>query len=302
MDGILNINKPIGLTSFDVVAKVRRLTGTKKVGHTGTLDPDATGVLPICIGKATKIIEFLMEKDKIYRVGLLLGKATDTQDASGKTLYEKPVEASFKEIEETIIGFLGSRDQIPPMYSAIRIDGKRLYDLARQGIEVERKPRPITFYKIDLLSMEKLDDKVKVVLDVECSKGTYMRTLCHDIGEKLGCGGHMMSLVRTRSGPFLLEDAHTLEDLEELKSSQKLESAFMMMDRAILHFPAAYVSDIEAKRLKNGLGVIYKCLAPGFCRIYHEDGRFLAIGKGSEQEDVSILRTYKWIENEITSL
>lgn len=299
MDGILNINKPTGITSFDVVAKVRRLTGTKKVGHAGTLDPDASGVLPICVGKATKVIEFLMEKDKSYLVGLMIGKSTDTQDASGKTLYEKTVEAPNEEIRKVISGFLEKREQTPPMYSALRVDGKRLYDLARQGIEIERKPRPITFFSINIISLERQEDKVNAILDVSCSKGTYMRTLCHDIGEELGCGGHMTSLIRTRSGPFLLENAYNLETLEQLKNSQQLESAFITMDQAILRFPAIYLSKPEAKRLKNGLELTLKNLVSGFYRIYLEDGCFLAIGKSYEQENVSIMRTYKWIETNL---
>ncbi len=294
MDGILNVHKSIGMTSFDVVARVRRLTQMKKVGHAGTLDPDASGVLPVCIGKATKVIEFLMDKDKAYRVGLVLGKATDSQDASGKTLYEKPVLVSNEVIEKAIKEFTGRRQQIPPMFSAIRVNGKRLYDLARQGLEVERKPRLVTFYSIDIIEIKRFTDKVSVTLDVECSKGTYMRTLCHDIGEKLECGGHMASLIRTRSGPFLLEKAHTLEELERLKDGNQLEAALLPMDHAILHLPDVYVSPMEAKRLMNGLTIANKGIL-GYCRVYHEDGSFLAIGKGFEQENGTMLRTHKWI-------
>lgn len=302
MDGILNIHKHVGLTSFDVVAKVRRLTGIKKVGHAGTLDPDASGVLPVCVGKATKVIEFLMEKDKEYRVGLLLGKATDTQDASGNTLYERKVTSSDEEIKKAIKGFVGTIEQIPPMYSAIRVDGKRLYDLARQGVEVERKPRTVTMHKIVLLDMVRADDTVSVTLDVKCSKGTYMRTLCHDIGEVLGCGGHMASLVRTQSGPFSLEQAFTLDDLFRLKEEGKLETAFLTMDQAIGHFPPVYISNAEAKKLMNGLSIIRKDLTPGFCRVYHENGCFLAVGETLRQENVSCLKSYKWIGNDSVSL
>ena len=202
MNGIINVNKPIGITSFDVVSKIRRLYQIKKVGHAGTLDPDASGVLPLCIGKATKVIEYLMDKDKAYRVELVLGMATDTQDASGNIILEEPVLASNDEIKAAIKSFLGKQEQIPPMYSAVRINGKRLYELARKGIEVERNPRPVTFYKIDISSIERKSDKAVVTFDVECSKGTYIRTLCHDIGELLGCGGLMNALERTRSGPL----------------------------------------------------------------------------------------------------
>lgn len=293
MDGILVINKPINMTSFDVVARVRRLTSTKKVGHAGTLDQDASGVLPVCTGRATKIIEFLMDKDKAYTVELILGKATDTQDASGKTLYERTVEASFDEIEKTIYSFIGENRQIPPMYSAIKINGQKLYDLARKGIEVERKPRTVYFHNIDIKDISRDNDKVRVIMDVECSKGTYMRTLCHDIGERLGCGGHMASLVRTRSGPFLLGDAFTLDELEKLKDDGSLDTAFKRTDEALPQFPAVYVPDLYAKKLKNGLTVKWSGLINGFYRIYNENGAFLAIGFA---ENGDMLKSYKWIE------
>lgn len=301
MDGILIIHKPIGMTSFDVVARVRRLTGTKKVGHTGTLDPDASGVLPVCVGKATKVIEFLMEKDKAYRVGLLLGRTTDTQDASGTTIEEKPVTASFQEIERTITSFIGNKEQVPPMYSAIKVNGKKLYELARQGIEIERKPRPVTFYGIHIISMEQDDDKVRVLMDVECSKGTYMRTLCHDIGAALTCGGLMESLVRTRTGPFLLEESHTLEDLDTLKNSGRLNSALISPDKAIEGLPKVVVSERDAVRLRNGL-TVKVFIEKGFCRIYHEGGTFLAIGKASEYENAILLKSHKWMGNECIGL
>lgn len=302
MDGIFNINKPKGITSFDVVSKIRRLCKTKKVGHAGTLDPDASGVLPICIGKATKVIEFLMDKDKSYRVGLMLGKATDTQDASGNILYEKPVMASIEEIEEAIKSFLGEGEQIPPMYSAVKVNGKKLYELARKGIEVERKPRPVTFFKLDILSIDKNSDNVIVIFDVECSKGTYVRTLCHDIGKKLGCGGHMISLVRTRSGPFLLENAYTLDSLQELNSNNRLETAIISMDKAILNMPPVYVNQNEAIKLKNGLVIPKNSLTTGFSRVYHEDGAFLAIGKNINLNDALGLKTHKWVGNNSVDL
>ncbi len=302
MNGIVNVNKPTGITSFDVVSKVRRLYQIRKVGHAGTLDPDASGVLPLCIGKATKVIEYLMDKDKAYRVGLVLGMATDTQDASGNSILEKPVLSSDEEIKAAIKSFLGKREQIPPMYSAIRIDGKRLYDLARKGIEIERSPRPVTFFKIDILSIVRKSDKAAVIFDVECSKGTYMRTLCHDIGELLGCGGHMNFLVRTRSGPFLLEDSHALDDLEKLKDEGKLDTALIPMDQAILKMPSVYVSHSDAIKMKNGLCVPSEGLTEGFMRVYHENGAFLAIGKTIEEDANMRLRAHKWIGNDSIGL
>lgn len=302
MNGIIIVNKPTGITSFDVVSRIRRLYQIKKVGHTGTLDPDASGVLPLCIGKATKVIEYLMDEDKAYRVGLLLGAATDTQDATGSIILEKPVLVSDEEIETAINSFMGDQEQIPPMYSAVRIKGKRLYELARRGIEVERSPRPITIYKIDILNIERKSDKVHVTFEVECSKGTYVRTLCHDIGQLLGCGGHMNSLIRTRSGPFMLDDSYTLDDLEEIKSKMKLETALISMDKALLKMPSVYISHNNAVRLKNGLSVPLGGLTADFIRVYHESGVFLAIGKTIQEDAHLRLRTHKWIGNDSIGL
>jgi tRNA pseudouridine55 synthase len=296
MDGIYIVNKPKGITSFDVVAKMRRICETKKVGHAGTLDPDAVGVLPICVGRATKVIEYLMEEDKAYHVELMLGMATDTQDSSGSVLYEKPVIASITEIEETIKSFVGESMQIPPMYSAIRVNGKRLYELARKGLEVERNPRAITISQIDISSINKKDDKVIVLFDVDCSKGTYVRTLCNDIGERLNCGGHMTSLTRTRSGPFKLEDSFTLEALEHLKKGNDLHSAKLSIDTAVLYMPQVYVKDKEAKNLKNGQTIQMENLQTGLSRVYHENGAFLAIGKTVLQNNRQALKTHKWID------
>jgi len=297
MDGILNINKPAGITSFDVVSRVRKICKTKKVGHAGTLDPDASGVLPVCVGKATKVIEFLMDKTKTYRVGLLLGKATDTQDASGMVLYEKPVNATDEEIKNVIKGFLGETEQIPPMYSAIKINGKKLYELARKGIEVERKPRKVTFYSLVILSIERKGDITEVVFDADCSKGTYIRTLCHDIGEKLRCGGHMRSLIRLRSGPFSIEESYSLESIENNENNMP-EKALIPMDKALEGFPSVRVSDKDAKRLKNGLNIPIEGYPSGLTRVYHESGAFIAVGRILAAHGEPELRTYKWIGSE----
>lgn len=298
MDGIFNINKPMGITSFGVVARMRRICETKKVGHAGTLDPDAVGVLPICVGRATKVIEFLMDKDKAYRVELMLGTATDTQDSSGVILYEKPVKALKNEIEDVILSFLGEGMQIPPMYSAVRVNGKRLYELARKGIEVERKPRHINISKLDILTLDTKGDKVIATLDIECSKGTYIRTLCHDIGIKLGCGGHMSSLIRTRSGPFMIKNSYTLEEIEELKNGHRLDMAMMTADKAILNLPSVYITEKEAIKLKNGLNLVKEDLDLGFSRVYHENGTFLAIGNAIIYNNHLTLKTHKWIKND----
>ena len=200
--GIINVYKEKGFTSHDVVAKLRGIVGQKKIGHTGTLDPDATGVLPVCLGKATKLCDLLTDKNKTYEAVLLLGKTTDTQDITGEVLEEKSTEALTEEkVREAIEGFIGDYEQIPPMYSALKVNGKKLYELAREGKVIERKARPVKILDIQILEI----DLPKVRMEVSCSKGTYIRTLCHDIGEKLGCGGCMESLIRTRVSTFRIE-------------------------------------------------------------------------------------------------
>ncbi|MCI8889059.1 MAG: tRNA pseudouridine(55) synthase TruB [Hungatella sp.] len=211
-DGILNVYKEKGYTSHDVVAKLRGILGQKRIGHTGTLDPDAQGVLPVCLGKATRLCDMLTDKTKIYRAVVLLGKETDTQDLSGQVLQEKDVEATREEAVRAVLSFVGEYDQIPPMYSALKVNGKKLYELARQGKVVEREARKVVIHEIVIESVE----LPRITMSVHCSKGTYIRTLCHDIGRKLGCGGCMESLVRTRSGQFCLEESLTLSQIERL--------------------------------------------------------------------------------------
>ena len=214
MTGIVNINKPYGKSSHFVVAVIRRITKIKKVGHTGTLDPLATGVLPICIGReSTKLSQVIMDGTKRYKAVLQLGKTTTTQDSEGEVTSEKEVNVTEEEINKAASGFLGEISQIPPMYSAVKINGQKLYKLAREGKEIEREPRKITIHSIDVLDIDLIHNTVE--LDICCSKGTYIRTLCNDIGEKLGCGGYMASLVRTKSASFAIEDSITLEEFEE---------------------------------------------------------------------------------------
>ena len=213
INGVLNVNKEKGYTSHDVVAKLRGITHQKKIGHTGTLDPAATGVLPVCLGKATKLCDMLTDKDKVYEAVLLLGISTDTQDISGTVLKEQETaDLDESQVEEAILSFRGSYDQIPPMYSALKVNGKKLYELAREGKTVERKPRRVTISEIEILSMELPRARIRV----ECSKGTYIRTLCHDIGEKLGCGGCMEKLIRTRVDRFTIGDSLRLSEVEAL--------------------------------------------------------------------------------------
>ena len=296
MDGILNINKAAGMTSFDVIAKLRKLLNTKKIGHAGTLDPDATGVLPVCIGKATKVIEFLVEKDKEYFVTLKLGVETDTQDASGTITKESLVASSDDEIRTAIESFIGDMMQIPPMYSAIRIKGIRLYEMARQGIEIEREARPVTIKYIKDIDIRRDGEDVKVFFSVACTKGTYMRTLCFDIGASLGCGGHMASLVRTRSGPFLLDDAITLEELALRKQSGTLEEIILNMDKALPGLPAFSIDDDQTKRLRNGLTIQWTDTSESkLVRLYSRESVFLSIGEMMNVSGEIRLKSYKWL-------
>ncbi len=225
-NGIINVYKEKGFTSFDVVAKLRGILKTKKIGHTGTLDPDAEGVLPVCIGKATKVCDLLTEKDKVYEAVLLLGVETDTQDTSGEILKELPVGADEQMIRETILSFEGSYDQIPPMYSALKVNGKKLYELAREGKTVERKARTVTIFSIEILEMKLPEIRIRV----HCSKGTYIRTLCHDIGQKLGCGGCMKELLRTKVGIFELKDTLKLSEIDQLAKEGCVEEKIIAVD------------------------------------------------------------------------
>lgn len=232
--GIINVYKEKGFTSHDVVAKLRGIVGQKKIGHTGTLDPDATGVLPVCLGKATKLCDLLTDKNKTYEAVLLLGKTTDTQDITGEVLEEKSTEALTEEkVREAIEGFIGDYEQIPPMYSALKVNGKKLYELAREGKVIERKARLVKILDIQILEI----DLPKVRMEVSCSKGTYIRTLCHDIGEKLGCGGCMESLIRTRVSTFRIEDAKTLDEIETLKQEGKLAELLVPIDAMFPSYP-----------------------------------------------------------------
>jgi len=253
-NGVINVYKEPGFTSFDVVAKLRGILKQKKIGHTGTLDPDAEGVLVVCLGKATKLCETLTDKDKSYEATLLLGKTTDTEDSSGKILTETKVYATEKEVEEAILSFVGEYDQIPPMYSAIKVNGKKLYELAREGIEIERKPRRVVIHSIEILSMELPYVKMKV----SCGKGTYIRSLCRDIGEKLGCGGIMDKLVRssvnaTETGKvFTAKDALRLEEIEMLTENGTISEKILPVDSLFPLCNKYKVTEDGNKKLMNG--------------------------------------------------
>jgi len=227
MNGIINVYKEKGYTSHDVVAVLRKIAGQKKIGHTGTLDPDATGVLPVCLGRATKLCDLLTDRDKTYEAVLLLGKTTDTQDISGAILKEQPTDhLNEAEVTKVIESFKGTYDQIPPMYSALKVNGKKLYELAREGKTVERKSRKVTIYQIHIKEIQ----LPRVRMEVTCSKGTYIRTLCHDIGNLLGTGGCMEELTRTKVGRFELKDSLKLEELRDLAQNGRLEDALIPLD------------------------------------------------------------------------
>lgn len=247
-NGIIVIYKEKGWTSFDVVARLRRILGMKKIGHTGTLDPEAQGVLPVALGKGTKLVDMLTDKDKAYEAVLRLGIDTDTQDMTGKVLAEKEVQVTEEEVQSAVKSFTGEQMQIPPMYSALKVGGKKLYELAREGQVVERKPRPVTFYEIRILEM-----KLPLVrLSVSCSKGTYIRTLCHDIGEKLGCGGCMESLLRTRAGKFTLQDCLTLEQAERAAEEGTIGSRIVSVEETLEDYPRLLCKAEGDRLLANG--------------------------------------------------
>jgi tRNA pseudouridine55 synthase len=249
MDGFLNINKPAGWTSHDVVARLRSLLKVKKVGHTGTLDPAATGVLPICLGKATKLARLLTETDKEYRAVMRLGETTDTQDATGKVLIRRAVEGLTEDrVREAMASFRGEIRQLPPMYSAVKVDGQPLYKAARAGREVERAERTVVIRRLDLIRMEGND----VTFEVTCSKGTYVRTLCEDIGERLGVGAHLNHLVRTRSGPFRIEDSMTVPEVEAAAREGRIRDRVLAAGRVLKDFPSVSVTHLGARLLLHG--------------------------------------------------
>ena len=251
MQGILVVNKPRGMTSHDVVAKVRRIFGTRQVGHTGTLDPDAEGVLPILIGRATKLSDILTADEKEYIARVKLGIVTDTYDISGTVLKQNDVCVTEDDIKNTALQFLGLQKQVPPMYSAIKIDGKKLYQLARAGIEIERPTREIEIKEISCFDFDMKNSVFS--LKVSCSKGTYIRSLCYDIGERLGTGAVMAELIRTKSGRFKLDKARTLEEIEEKVLSGEGEKLLVSLDEALSDYPLKEVSDENAIKLRNGL-------------------------------------------------
>lgn len=309
MNGILNIYKEAGYTSFDVVAKLRGILREKKIGHTGTLDPAATGVLPVCVGNATKVCGLLTDKDKEYEAVLQLGLTTDTQDATGQILRDRSdllhtlTEAR---VREAIMGFVGDYEQVPPMYSALKVGGKKLCDLAREGIEVERKARLVHIYGIEITQME----LPLITMRVHCSKGTYIRTLCDDIGELLGVGGLMKRLVRTRVSCFSLDQALTLAQVEEHRDRGTLDEILLPVDNVFSEYDAVYVTEEAQKRLQNGNRLSFsdfsdedlfaaKRLEQAMkgevqnLRVYDKTGRFYGIyGWDAQRKDLKCIKMF----------
>lgn len=247
-NGIINVYKEKGYTSHDVVAKLRGILKQKKIGHTGTLDPDAEGVLPVCLGSATKLCDMLTDKDKEYVAVMRLGVITDTQDLSGTVISQSEVKVSLQEVEDAIMSFVGKYEQIPPMYSALKINGKKLYEIARQGLEVERKPRSVMIHEIEIMNRNLPDIELRVL----CSKGTYIRTLCDDIGRKLGCGAAMASLKRTRVGGFLLSSSITLSEIEKLRDRNEVERMIMPVDAMFIKLKEVHIAEQYMKLPENG--------------------------------------------------
>lgn len=289
LEGILAVYKPAGWTSHDVVAKVRRLVRMKRIGHAGTLDPEVTGVLPLCLGRATRLVEYMQELPKEYQAVLRLGFSTDTEDITGTVLESVDTVAVTKEeVEETLRTFLGEISQVPPMYSAVKVNGKRLYELAREGKTVERKSRTVTIFEIEMTDFEKHEEYTDISFRVLCSKGTYIRTLCVDIGKKLGLPSTMAKLERTLSAGISSARCLTLEQIEQCMEDGTLSSRLIPLDEAIVHLPAHTVSDEKRKAALQGQRLSARVISPPVdhpkCfRLYDSEECFLGIFQRQEE-------------------
>ena len=279
LNGIILVDKPSDWTSHDVVGKLRGILHERRIGHSGTLDPMATGLLVVFVGRATRAVEFAEADSKEYIAGLRLGVSTDTQDITGNTLKSSNSLPSRAELEQALGAFKGEISQIPPMYSAIKVGGKKLYELARQGESVERKPRRVTIDKLEIIGENDGD----YILDIVCSKGTYIRTLCNDIGDALGCGGCMSSLRRVKAGVFSIEQAYTIDEIQAAANNGELDASLISVDRLFSEYPALTVSDMAEKKLCNGN--IIKLVSPnGIYRVYSQTGVFLLLGEVADNK------------------
>ena len=282
MNGIICVNKPKDWTSFDVVAKFRGIARTKKCGHTGTLDPMATGVLPILLGNATKLSSLIPDSDKGYCAGFQLGVTTDTLDCTGTVLSSVPVQVSAQQLETALESFCGTISQIPPMYSAVQVNGRRLYDLARSGQTVERPSRTVTIHRLNLLDYDPKTGEGK--LEVFCSKGTYIRSLVDDLGKALGCGGMLTSLVRSQANGFTLDDCLTLEECQRLADAGELEGRVLPADRVLKELPVLSLNRVQAEKFRHGVKLDLNRLhlpkqAEGNLRVYDSSGLFLGLAR-----------------------
>ncbi len=284
MDGILNINKPTGMTSHDVVAKVRKLLKQKRVGHAGTLDPAASGVLPICVGQATRVAEYLSESGKAYQATIVFGAVTDTYDSEGSIVRTASTQdLTLSSIEALLPAMLGEQMQVPPRYSAIKLQGQPAYKRARAGEEVAMEARPITIYQLAIIDWQPSQPPT-LTLAIECSKGTYIRSLAYDLGEKAGCGAYLGGLVRARSGPFLLSESIALEQLAEAAAQGTIERFLYPADKAIEQYPALMLDEAATVRVKHGNtfqleGQPRPLHEPTLARIYDDKGQFVAIAE-----------------------
>ncbi len=280
-NGIIIMDKPQGWTSMDVCAKLRGIFHEKRVGHAGTLDPMATGVLPVFIGRATRAVEFAAGSDKEYIAGLKLGVVTNTQDITGEILERRPAEVTREQLLAVLPRFTGAIQQVPPMYSAVKINGKKLYELARKGKEVERRPRPVTIHALEALDGPP-PQGADFLLRIHCSKGTYVRTLCHDIGQALGCGGCMSSLRRIKAAGFTLADSVTLQAVQEAAGRGEGESLLLPVDSCFLQFPVLLLKTAGAeKKIRNGAALAARDIPDGEYRVYGADKTFLALGRAA---------------------
>lgn len=291
INGVINVYKEKGFTSHDVVAKLRGILKTKKIGHTGTLDPEAEGVLPICIGNATKLCDLIMEKHKIYEAELVLGMATDTEDTTGNVIekYEGIINIDKQQLENVLNSFIGEYMQIPPMYSAIKVNGRKLYEMAREGMEIERKPRKVYIYGIDIIDYSDFVIKLRV----NCGKGTYIRSLCRDIGDKLGVYGCMGYLLRTKTGMFELDKSHKLSEIQDISDSGKLSVSGIVIptEDILCDYPKIHIKSEYKKLLKNGNPLPAEMFMDNECidkkhelyRVYSGE-RFVAVYRKNEND------------------
>ncbi|GMQ64559.1 tRNA pseudouridine(55) synthase TruB [Vallitalea maricola] len=296
MNGIINVYKEKGYTSFDVVAILRKKLKIKKIGHTGTLDPEAEGVLPVCVGKATKVADYITDTTKTYLATMTLGIETDTEDHTGNIISEKEVTCSKEQIEEAVNSFIGDYSQIPPMYSALKVNGKRLYQLAREGKTIERKARNIYIYNIDIINTYGTNVEMKV----KCSKGTYIRTLCADIGTKLGCGAHMSKLIRTQSSLFSIDSSIKLGEIDYYIMNDKLNEIVTSIDKVFQDYNKLVVRSEYDKFLYNGNKLKVEFIKDGenvteqmHYRIYDENNNFIGIYQSILKDEIMILKPIK---------